>query len=256
MAILRINKTTNYTVMSNYHLRDSNLTLKAKGLLSYMLSCEDDWQFSIKGLVTIHRENETAIKSALKELQDNGYLIVNKHYPNEECGRIEYEYIIYETPNSEIQGVENLWVENQTLRSTNKRNTKTNTKVLVENSETKPKKLNLYDKCVNAIDEYIGDNNLRDSLVRYLEFRLSVKDKPLYVSQWKALLRKLLTMDNSIDNLIKIVNQSLENGWLSFYELKDNKTYNRKTTQDKLGEYGKVKARKTKDRGDSSGTEF
>lgn len=59
MSIVRVNKTNNYTVMSNYHLRNRELSLKAKGLLSLMLSLPDDWDYSIAGLVAICKENET-----------------------------------------------------------------------------------------------------------------------------------------------------------------------------------------------------
>ena len=72
MSIIRVHKSKNFTVMSNYHLRDKNLSLKAKGLLSVMLSLPEDWDYSISGLCSILKENKTAIKSALRELQDNG----------------------------------------------------------------------------------------------------------------------------------------------------------------------------------------
>ena len=65
MSVFRINKNDNYTVMSNYHLKDKNLTYKAKGLLSFMLSLPDDWDYSMNGLVAISKENISAIRSAL-----------------------------------------------------------------------------------------------------------------------------------------------------------------------------------------------
>lgn len=67
--------------MSNTHLRDKNLSLKAKGLLSVMLSLPDNWDYSIAGLVTISKENETAVKSALNELKDSNYVVVTKENP-------------------------------------------------------------------------------------------------------------------------------------------------------------------------------
>ena len=114
MSIIRVNKNKNYTTMSNYHFRDNRLSLKAKGLLSEMLSLPDDWDYSISGLVAINKENETSIKSTLDELKKYGYLVVNKLLPNKtETGRIEYVYDIYEKPKQEgeKQGVENLGVE-------------------------------------------------------------------------------------------------------------------------------------------------
>ena len=74
MEVIRINKTQNYTVMSNYHLKEKDMSLKAKGLLSLMLSLPDSWDYSIAGLVSICKENETEIKSILKELEEFGYL--------------------------------------------------------------------------------------------------------------------------------------------------------------------------------------
>ena len=113
MAVFRINKTNNYIVMSNYHLKHKEMSLKAKGLLSQMLSLPSNWDYSIAGLVAINKEEETSIKSALKELRDFGYLKVNKLMPNQtKSGRIEYIYDIYEQPYQK-QGVENLGVENQ-----------------------------------------------------------------------------------------------------------------------------------------------
>lgn len=125
MSVFRVNKTSNYTVMSNFHLKDKRISLKAKGLLSQMLSLPDDWDFTIPGLAYINRENESAIKSALTELRENGYLVVTKMMPGQtKSGRIEYIYDIYENPQQqqegkkqglEILGVEIQGVENHPL---------------------------------------------------------------------------------------------------------------------------------------------
>ena len=97
--IIKVNRTSAYTVMSNYHLRDKRLSLKAKGLLSLMLSLPSDWDYSVAGLVALSTEGQTAIESALKELQDNGYVFVVKLFPDQtKNGRIDYEYNIYEKP--------------------------------------------------------------------------------------------------------------------------------------------------------------
>lgn len=117
MATIRVHKTKNYTVMSNTHLRDKKLSLKAKGLLSVMLSLPDTWDYSIAGLVAISKENETAVKSALNELKDNNYVVVTKENPTKSNGgRIKYTYEVYEEPYKqgiEKQGTENLGVECQ-----------------------------------------------------------------------------------------------------------------------------------------------
>lgn len=129
MAVIRVNKTSNFTVMSNFHLRDKRLSLKAKGLLSVMLSLSEEWNYSIAGLVAISKENETAVRSTLDELKKYRYLIVTKRMPNETIsGRIEYEYDIYEQPQDKLelenQWVENQWVENQGQLNTDKASTK------------------------------------------------------------------------------------------------------------------------------------
>lgn len=108
MAIIRTQKNTNYTVMSNRHLRDQNLSLKAKGLLSMVLSLPENWDYSIAGLVAICKENETAVNSCIKELKTYGYLKVTKE--RNEKGQFEYVYTFLEIPDIEKPGVENPWV--------------------------------------------------------------------------------------------------------------------------------------------------
>lgn len=96
MATFRVKKNRNYTVMSNYHLRDKNLSLKAKGLLSIMLSLPEDWNYTLGGLVAISKEGLTSIRSALDELKKNRYLEVEK--VKDASGRFDYQYNIYEHP--------------------------------------------------------------------------------------------------------------------------------------------------------------
>ena len=134
MATFRVNKTSDYTVISNYHLREKEMSLKAKGLLTLMLSLPEDWDYSISGLASICAENETAIKTGLKELKKFGYLRISKIFPSKERGnkKIEYIYEIFEKPlgedkrqkeqeiekqPSEKQKVENQGVENLPLES-------------------------------------------------------------------------------------------------------------------------------------------
>lgn len=119
--IFRVNKTSDYVVMSNRHFREKNMSLKAKGLLSEMLSLPDDWDYSIAGLAAINKESVTSIKSALAELQDFGYLIIEKFYPDKSSsGRIEYVYNVYEYPQNQVgdnQPIEKQEVENQPLEN-------------------------------------------------------------------------------------------------------------------------------------------
>ena len=105
MATFKVHKTEDYTVMSNTHLRDMNMSLKAKGMLSMRLSLPPTWDYSINGLVAICKEEATAIRSALTELEKLGYLIrVRKH---DENGHFDYEYNIYEEPQTDSPYTEN-----------------------------------------------------------------------------------------------------------------------------------------------------
>ena len=97
MAVFRVEKNHNYTVMSNYHLRDTRLTLKSIGLLSKMLSLTDEWDYTTRGLAAICKEGVDAIGAALKELESHGYLV--RRQLRDSRGRItDTEYTIYESP--------------------------------------------------------------------------------------------------------------------------------------------------------------
>ena len=75
MAVMRIEKNQNYTVMANYHLRDKEISLKAKGLMSLMLSLPEEWDYTVSGLAFISKEGIDAIRAAVRELENAGYLI-------------------------------------------------------------------------------------------------------------------------------------------------------------------------------------
>ena len=97
MAVFRVEKTGNFTVMANHHLRDKNLSLKAKGLLSIFLSLPETWSYSIKGLARICKEGVDAIRTALKELIQAGYVVCSRK--RNAMGQLkEAEYMIYEKP--------------------------------------------------------------------------------------------------------------------------------------------------------------
>ena len=97
MAVFRIERTRDYTVMSNHHLRDKALSLKSKGLLSMMLSLPEDWNYTTRGLAKICKEGVDAIGGALRELEAAGYIV--RHQMRDLQGRIsDTEYVIYEQP--------------------------------------------------------------------------------------------------------------------------------------------------------------
>lgn len=99
MAVCRVEKTKDYTTMSNFHLRDPNLSNKARGLLSTMLSLPEDWDYTTRGLAKICKDGVDGITAQLKELEQYGYLI--RHRIRDSNGRIvDMEYVIYERPHT------------------------------------------------------------------------------------------------------------------------------------------------------------
>ena len=97
MAVFRVEKTRDYTVMANHHLKNKELTLKAKGLLSVMLSLPEDWDYTLKGLSHINREGVDAIREAVRELERAGYVQRSRN-KNAKGQFADIEYVIYEQP--------------------------------------------------------------------------------------------------------------------------------------------------------------
>ncbi len=102
--IFRVNKTSNYTVISNYHLQEKEMSLKAKGLLSLMLSLPDEWNFSIDGLAQLSKDGRNSIKAGLDELAEHGYLIRTQAL-NKQGQFSGYDYEVFEKPILKDEGI-------------------------------------------------------------------------------------------------------------------------------------------------------
>ena len=103
MAVFRVERNTGYTVMSNHHLRNKELSLKAKGLLSQMLSLPEDWDYTLSGLSYINREKIDAIREAVRELERAGY--IKRSRERDSKGRLRgADYVIYEQPQPSDEG--------------------------------------------------------------------------------------------------------------------------------------------------------
>ena len=106
MSTFKVERNTGYTVMSNHHLRNKNLSLKAKGLLSQMLSLPDDWDYTLRGLAFINKESIDAIRTAVLELEKAGYITRQQGRDNQ--GKMSaIEYTIYEYPQEQKPCLEN-----------------------------------------------------------------------------------------------------------------------------------------------------
>lgn len=200
--------------MSNTHLKDKRLSLKAIGLLSVVLGLPEDWHYTVNGLVGIAKDGKDSVESAIKELKKNGYLRVEKIYPNANSNRIQYQYTFFENPQEvdfqplENQGIEKQSVETQVLENpyTYKDTNKPNTNKLNTNKQSKHKYgeyqhvlltdkehthlLDLYgdslDEHIKILDEYIetsGKKYKNHSLVIqkwvHDEWMKRNKDKPI-----------------------------------------------------------------------------
>lgn len=236
MSVIRVVKNKEYTVMSNAHLRDKRLSLKAVGLLSIVLSLPDDWHYTVKGLVGSVKDGERAVNGALSELKKCGYLQVNKLYPNSERSKIEYQYVFYEKSQGiqnvpleqDLQnvGLQNVGLQNVDLQNvgayinTNKQSTnKQNTKELNTNEN---KEKNIKKESVNSvIAEYTENKDLQDALHDFVDMRTKAR-KPLTVRAMKLSLNELDKL--AVDDVTKIaiVNQSIVHSWLTFYKLQNN----------------------------------
>lgn len=238
MAVFRIEKTKNYTVMSNHHFKNHKMSLKAKGLLSMMLSLPPEWDYSIAGLITLSKDGETSVRSGLKELEEFGYLQINKIYPDKsKTGRIEYVYNIYEEPQllkqeGEKQGVENqgveiLYVENQGQLNTKELNTNNKIKnnkrdkkianqenpISIIKSKTKPnKRMENIVTMKGMVNVFSNNEKVKEKLLEYFDIRVK---KGLQPNQWKIILEDLRNFAGENANLaIDRINNSIAGGYM------------------------------------------
>lgn len=190
MTKFRVEKNKNYTVMSNIHLRDKNLSYKAKGLLSFMLSLPDDWDYSINGLECLSKEGKKAVRSAIKELEENKYLVRERNHL--ENGRFDYDYIIYEMPYNQKVHAEDGHTQKDTQINTN-----------IQNTEYKDK----IDKQINT-------------LVKELIKRNFIEEEDFELYRYNDLFNCLLPM-YGYEKIIKVTNYTL-NRWKQNKGLDEN----------------------------------
>ena len=221
MPVIRVNKTKDYTVMANYHFRDKNLSPKAKGLLSMMLSLPNGWGYSVEGLAKLSSDGRASVMAALKELEKFHYL--KRSQARDNSGKLgEAIYDIFEQPWSEKPTTvkpttEKPTAENRTLLNTNKLNTKvlnTNNKK-VSKAQSKP--VENFDSIIQKSTE---STELREALVEFVKFRKLIK-KPMTNKALELIIAKLNKLGQSDRERVAILNQSIERGWAGVFSLKD-----------------------------------
>ncbi len=215
MAVIRVQKTDNYTVMSNHHLRNKELSLKAKGLMSLMLSLPPQWDYSIGGLVAICKESHTSIRSALKELEQNQYLI--RERKNNEKGYFIYEYTLYEMPEPHIG---NVHTDNA---HTDKRHTEKRTQInkdelnkdLLNKEELNKDKYNIN----NYLDilANIQNDRLRNLFVDFIENR-KYSGTPISKRGLELLIERVRELGGlDIEKQIELLKVAVINNWKNVY---------------------------------------
>ena len=163
MAVYRVNKNRGYTVMANFHLRDKNLSLKAVGLLSKMLSFNDGWKFSTRGLSAICKEGPDAILSALRELERHGYALAHNLFKRSEmlCTKTLYNYV-----ELGLLGIKNIDLPQKLHRRTKAKRIRERKRVLGRSIEERPESVDSREEFGHwEIDEVIGRKSDKDKVL-------------------------------------------------------------------------------------------
>ena len=230
MAIIRVEKRSNFTVVDNTFISDSNLSLKAKGLMLLMLSLPPEWDYSIAGLSAICQEGKTAIRNCLKELEENYYLIRERR--NNEKGYFVYEYILKEIP--EVPHIENLHTEEEytdnahtdkahIVEEHTENRTQLNKDVLKKDLSNK----DLYNKervrgitpleAYEVLNELVEDRELKELYLEYIQMREEI-EVPLSKRSLKMLIVRCERLSNFNVGLQKTMLESAcINHWKSVY---------------------------------------
>ena len=220
MSIVRVHKNANFTVMSNFHFKEKKMSLKAKGLLSLMLSLPDDWNYSVSGLVKLSKDGKDSVMSALSELEKFGYLHREK-MTNEKGQFSGIEYNIFEEPQTKYPIAENPITDKQ-----NKEKQNTDKPPQLNTKLTK----NLNNKIIYNINNYtnlldtVPDDNLRNLYVSFLENRNAMND-PMTVKGFEMLIdrvRELAGLD--IDRQRNLVRNAVINNWKNVYSKEEQQT--------------------------------
>ena len=246
MAKFKINKTENYTIIANTHLKERKMSLKSKGLLTLMLSLPDDWNYSLKGLVSLCSESESAIKSSLQELKKFGYLRIQKIAPKKGSGKFEYIYEIFESPlkeeerqkvNRKVENlqlenqpdenvpIENLKVENQPVENLQLENQpdilstkQSRTKELNTKEKKKKEKMDHTGKLLDYIETLEIDSEKKKIFKEWVEYK---KEKNQYKNTKSIDLLIKRFIKYSVQELRDIIEKSIMNNYSGIFEPKE-----------------------------------
>ena len=239
MSVVRIHKTANFTVMSNYHFKEKGMSLKAKGLLSLMLSLPDDWNYSISGLVTLSKDGKDSVMSALAELEEFKYLVRNRT-TNSKGQFSGIEYNIFEQPQTENPIADKQKEEKQKAEKSNaEKPPQLNTKLTNELNNKELKESNTDIKGGLDLSVYkdtlkhIKNIELKALLIDYIEMRYNT-GSPISQRGLGMLINRLARISNfDIKLQLTLLETAIINNWKNVYLPKEEEagTQYQKTDQ-------------------------
>lgn len=221
MSVFRIHKTENYTVMSNAHFKERAMSLKAKGLLSLMLSLPDTWNYNISGLVTLSKDGKDSVMSALSELEKFGYL-ERKQVTNEKGQFAGVEYNIYELPNTNNPVAEKEKAVKQKSANTNAEkprqlSTKEINNLSIKDLDISSTKKNKNKELMDELLMKIGNVDLIELYWSYIDMREDM-DAPLTPKTLEMLIARCERLSKNNVRVQKLLlENAIINGWKNVF---------------------------------------
>lgn len=216
MSKIKINKQSNFTMVSNHVLRNTNLSLKAKGLYAYMWSLPEDWDYSVSGLTKVLKEGRDAINEALKELEREGYLVRTILRSGGKFS--DMDYMLNETPSpfTGFPHTVNPLTENPQQSNTIQTKEKKTKDPFPTEKGRASKKSSSYDEVFNAPE----NEHIREALIKWVKAckNRGVGFQYKTLEKWASILRD--NAGESPEAALAIVDQSIDAGWKDLYKLK------------------------------------
>lgn len=224
MSVFRIHKTDNYTVMSNAHFKEREMSLKAKGLLSLMLSLPDSWSYNIAGLVKLSKDGKDSVMSALSELEKFGYL-QRKQVTNDKGQFAGVEYNIFEVPQTDNSvAVNRISAEQKAVKSNSEEPHLLSTKGIKKES-IKELSVSSTNKEKEKIDELlmgVGNTELIELYWDYIDVRKGM-DAPLTPKALEMLIARCERLSkNNIRVQKLLLENAIINGWKNVFLPKES----------------------------------
>lgn len=216
MSKIKVNKQSNFTMVSNHVLRNTNLSLKAKGLYAYMWSLPEDWDYSVSGLTKVLKEGRDAINEALKELEREGYLVRTILRSGGKFS--DMDYMLNETPSpfTGFPHTVNPLTENPQQSNTIQTKEKKTKDPFPTEKGRASKKSSSYDEVFNAPE----NEHIREALIKWVKAckNRGVGFQYKTLERWASILRD--NAGESPEAAMAIVDQSIDAGWKDLYKLK------------------------------------